>query len=198
MIPKSPPVTIALVALSLAVYLLMNIGLRADVLSALLISAYHRPVLPEILDGHQWWRLFTPVFLHFSIFHLVFNLLWTWEFGRLIERRNGPGMLVCLTVLVGVLSNLVQFLDAGPLFGGLSGVIYGYFGYLWIRGRFSRRFAVSLNPAVVKLMLGWFVVCWSGILGLFGISVANSAHTAGLAAGAAVAAVMCVHERLTA
>lgn len=153
-------------------------------------------MLPEVLYEHQWWRLITPVFLHFSIFHLVFNLLWTWEFGRLIEWRNGPVMLIFLTILIGVASNLVQFLDAGPLFGGLSGVVYGLFGYLWIRGKYGRRFGVSLNPAIVNLMLGWFVICWSGVLGLFGISVANSAHTAGLVSGAAVAASMCLSERL--
>ena len=170
-----------LVGLSVAVYLLM--GIRSEIIAPLLISEYLAPVLPEIFDG-QIWRLITPIFLHFGIFHIVFNMLWTWELGRIIEWRQGAPLLGALVLIIGLVSNIFQYWIDGPLFGGMSGVIYGLFGYVWMQSVANPRFGIRLNPAIVKLLLGWFLVCWSGILErLFGLAVANTAHTAGLATG---------------
>ena len=48
-----------------------------------------------------------------------------------------------------------------------------------------------MNPAIVKLMLGWFVICWTGLLEkIFGIAIANTAHTAGLISGMVVSLIV--------
>lgn len=173
------------------VYLLMNVIDQQTIAARLFISEYIRPMLPEILAG-QYWRLVTPIFLHFSIFHIVFNMLWTWELGRLIEWRQGMASLAALTVALSALSNLAQYLVSGsPLFGGMSGVIYGYFGYVWIQSLTNPGFRIRLNPVIIKLLLGWFLICWSGILDkIFGLSIANTAHTAGLLSGMAIALIV--------
>ena len=198
-IPRAPPLTIALVAISVVVYALMNlVSQPAIIIAPLLISEYQIPTLPEIING-QYWRLVTPMFLHFSIFHIVFNLLWIWELGRLIEWRQGMGALGALTVVLSLLSNLTQYGVSGPLFGGMSGVIYGYFGYIWVMSMVSPRFGIRLNPAIVKLLLIWFLICWSGILEtLFGLSIANTAHTAGLLGGVAIALIVAGIARIAA
>ena len=165
------------------VYLFMNVGNQEAVIRLFLISEYFHPVLPEILGG-QIWRLFTPIFLHFGIFHIVFNMMWTWELGRIIELKQGRTILLILCLVSGAVANVSQYLVSGPVFGGMSGVVYALFGYLWIQGLTNVRFGIRLNPAIVYLMLGWFVVCWTGILEkLFGLGVANTAHTAGLVSG---------------
>ena len=183
MIPKALPATSALIAISLIVYLLMSLGLQDLIVSLLLISEYYQPVLPEISHG-QLWRLFTPMFLHFSIFHIVFNLLWVWELGRIIEWHAGPVRLLVLALFISLAANLAQYLVNGPLFGGMSGIIYGYFGYIWVQSKTNSNFGFSLNPAVVKLMVGWFILCWTGILNwALNLNIANTAHTAGLICG---------------
>ena len=185
--PRKPPATLALIGISTLVYLAMTYLDRTAILRSLLISEYARPALPEIRDG-QLWRLVTPIFLHFGVFHFVFNMLWTWELGRLIEARQGAFGLLGLTAVIGGVSNLGQYYVTGPWFGGMSGVVYGYFGYLWIRGLFNPAFGVRLAPPVVYLLLGWFALAWSGLLELlFNLRVANTAHTAGLASGIALA-----------
>ena len=198
-IPRAPPLTIALVAISVVVYALMNlVSSPGLIIAPLLISEYQAPTLPEIING-QYWRLVTPMFLHFSIFHIVFNLLWVWELGRLIEWRQGMGALGALTVGLSVLSNLTQYSVSGPAFGGMSGVIYGYFGYIWVMSMGSPRFGIRLNPAIVKLLLVWFLIGWSGILEVwFGLRIANTAHTAGLLGGVAVALIVAGIARITA
>lgn len=129
---KYPPATLALVGISIIVFLLMTLGLREQIIPPLLISEYLRPTLPEVYGG-QVWRLFTPMFLHFGIFHIVFNLLWTLEFGRVIELRQGWPAFILITLAISISANLSQYFVSGPLFGGMSGVIYGLFGYIWIQ-----------------------------------------------------------------
>ncbi|MGR3983738.1 MAG: rhomboid family intramembrane serine protease [Gammaproteobacteria bacterium] len=193
--PRNAPATLALIAASLLVYAAMHLLAREAVIRPLLISAYTWPTLPEIRGG-QWWRLLTPMFLHFSVFHLVFNLLWVWELGRVIEVRHGALALLSLSAALGAASNLAQYFTAGPVFGGMSGVLYGYFGYLWIQGRFNPAFGVRLARPVVVLLLGWFALCWSGVLEwALGLRVANSAHSGGLLGGIALAFIVIAASR---
>ena len=187
MFSSTPSCTLSMVGSSVIVYALMTFGLEHIIVGPLLISEYIRPTLPEIQQG-QLWRLVTPMFLHFSIFHIVFNMLWTWELGRIIEWQQGPWLLAALIFGISMVSNLAQYLVSGPLFGGMSGVIYGLFGYIWIQSLTNPRFRIRLNPVIIKLMLGWFVLCWSGLLErFFGLAVANTAHSAGLASGVVMA-----------
>lgn len=137
----------------------------------------------------EYWRALTPVFLHFGILHLVFNGLWWWELGRRLERRNGALLLALLLVFSGVFSNACQYLagrwlaDPG-LFGGLSGVIYALIGYIavWNRLRPAQRYDVP--PGLVAIMLGFLLVCMTGVMEWVGLGrVANAAHVGGLLAG---------------
>ena len=76
-------------------------------------------------------------------------------------------------------SDLQYFICDSPYFGGMSGVVYGLLGYCWMQGKFNPAFGAVLNKQTVIMMLGWFVLCWTGLLG----PIANWAHTAGLLAG---------------
>lgn len=139
----------------------------------------------ESLAAGQWWRLFTPMLIHFGILHLAMNSLWYWELGRRIEARQGAGWLLALTLLFALLSNAAQYLFGGPsLFGGLSGVLYGLLGYCWIFQRLAPTPAYHLPPGVLVMMLFWLVLCASGLITALGFgSIANAAHVGGLLAG---------------
>jgi GlpG protein len=135
--------------------------------------------LPEVRRG-EVWRLFTPALLHFGWPHLLFNLWILWDLGVLIEQRRGPRLLLTLVLVLGVLSNLGQYMVSGPRFGGFSGIIYGLLGYVWMMGRYHPAAGMGLHPQTVVMMLVWFVICLTGALG---VPVANTAHGVGLVAG---------------
>lgn len=141
--------------------------------------------LSDTLASGQWWRLLTPMFIHFGILHLAMNTLWFWELGRRIEARQGPWTLLVLTLLFSLAANFAQYLHAGPsLFGGLSGVLYGLLGHCWIFQRLAPNNAYRLPPGVLVMMLAWLLICMTGIFELlqFG-AIANAAHVGGLLAG---------------
>lgn len=147
---------------------------------------YFQPWLAG-LEAGQWWRLVTPMLIHFGVLHLAMNGLWYWELGRRIEFRQGRFALLGLTLAFGVLSNVAQFWFGGPsLFGGLSGVLYGLLGYCWIFQLLAPTPAYSLPRGVLAMMLIWLMVCLSGVIDTLGFgSIANAAHVGGLVAGCA-------------
>jgi GlpG protein len=191
---RSLPVTVLVLLATFAVALVTWFGDKLEVVSWLTFSdffiegdyAYFLPV-PESLAAGQWWRLLSPMLLHFGVLHLAMNSLWFWELGRRIEWRQGSLLLLALTLLFSLVSNLAQFAFGGPaIFGGLSGVLYGLLGHCWLFQRLAPNPHYRLPPGVVGMMLVWLLVCLSGLIGALGLGeIANAAHVGGLLAGCA-------------
>ena len=134
---------------------------------------------------NQWWRLLTPMFLHFSFAHLAFNCLWIYVLGEKIERIDGKFIFLLLIIFSGIFSNLLQYTwTSSSLFGGLSGVIYGMLGYCLIMEMESNYDRYGLPPGLYLFMVVWLILGFLGILDLFGFgSVANFAHLGGMLSG---------------
>lgn len=141
--------------------------------------------LDETLASGQWWRLWSPVLIHFGWLHLAMNSMWFWELGRRIEQHQGSLFLLGFTLLAGLVSNVSQFVASGPaFFGGLSGVLYALLGFCWIYQRLCPVPAYHLPKGVVGMMLVWLVVCLLGVVTALGFGqIANAAHVSGLLTG---------------
>ena len=179
--------TVVLIGLSLAVQLMRDGGYDESVHRELLITSVQiegdsvrvAKGLPEIARG-EFWRLFTPVLVHGGWVHLLLNMMWLLDLGSMIEGRQSTGRLGLLVLVIGVLSNLGQYYATGnPLFYGMSGVVYGLLGYVWMKGKFDPGSGLYLHPHTVAMMLIWFVVCLTGYVG----HIANTAHAVGLGLG---------------
>ncbi|MDH4564453.1 rhomboid family intramembrane serine protease [Pseudomonas sp. BN411] len=143
--------------------------------------------LAEGLGAGQWWRLVSPMLIHFGILHLAMNGMWFWELGRRIESRQGGFMLLVLTLGFSLVSDFAQYFSSGAtLFGGLSGVLYGLLGHCWVFQRLAPCPAYRLPPGVMAMMLVWLLICLSGLITALGFgAIANGAHVGGLVAGCA-------------
>jgi membrane associated rhomboid family serine protease len=174
---RLPVVTIALIAISVSVSLATSLSLAMP----LIIGRPGAPLFADVLAG-EVWRLVTPMFLHLSFLHLLFNMMWLWDLGRLVELIKGSIFLLVLVLVTGIASNVAQYAITGnPGFGGMSGVVYALLGYVWMQGKHNPRFGFEMHKATVIMMLVWYVLCWTGLLG----PIANWAHTAGLVLGVA-------------
>jgi GlpG protein len=147
----------------------------------------------ECLRRGQWWRLITPIFLHFSILHLAFNMYALFTLGGLIECRRGTLWMVIFVLVTGVLSNLMQFLMpnifefnedmrqllGSGIFGGMSGVAYALFGYLMAKTLLAPEPGLKIPSDIIYSMMIWLFVCMTGWIG----HIANTAHAVGLIVG---------------
>jgi GlpG protein len=145
-------------------------------------------LLATLREG-EIWRVLTPVLLHFSAAHLVFNLVAVTIFGRPIEKAAGSVPLLAIAVIIAVTSNTAQFLTSGnPLFGGLSGVAYGLFGFVAVRSRQAPGHPDwTLNPAFTFMIVLLLVLMSTGITEAFGLYIAHAAHWTGLGMGVLLA-----------
>lgn len=153
------------------------------------------PGLEPIVHG-QIWRLVTPIFPHNGIVHLVFNMWWLHALGGAIEGRRGRVRYLALVLATAVLSNLGEYflgnigsglplasLPRVPNFSGMSGVVYGLFGYIWMKTRFEPELGLLIGPRTVMFMMVWLFFCMTPLAETTVGNVANVAHVAGLLAG---------------
>ena len=137
------------------------------------------------LLSNEWWRLVTPMFIHFSPTHLIFNSLWIYILGKEIEQLDGKIIFIFLILFTSISSNYLQYSFSGPsLFGGLSGVVYGLLGYCFVSETFLRINKFSFPPAIYIFMFVWLLIGFTGFLDLLGFGkIANFAHLGGLLSG---------------
>lgn len=155
-------------------------------LSGEVLYNYGRLSLEEILGG-QWYRIFTSMFLHGSMGHLVGNMITLFYLGNIVEKELGHFkyfILYFLSGTVGAFASLwmqsIELAAGKPVVGsiGASGAIFGMLGgLLWILIRNKGKLAeMSFTRAL-------FFVCYTLYGGLVSANVDNAAHFGGLAAG---------------
>lgn len=142
---KCYPATMVLIGISVLVVLTCNND-QSTFRNALFMqppTLADAPSLMAILQSGQIWRFITPIFLHFSVLHILFNMMWLRNLGRSIEFARGTRRFVLLILVLAIVSNVGQYWwvmtfyksDVPGEFGGMSGVVFGLIGYLWMKGR---------------------------------------------------------------
>jgi GlpG protein len=190
---RAAPVTLGLILCSVAGFLLIYLPAPTAWVGYLTFTPFQlvngRPVFHDM--GGEYWRLVTPVFLHFGWLHIVFNSLWLWELGGKVERVMGHLNMIGLFLVIAAVSNACQFAFGGPgLFGGMSGVVYGLLGFSWVGPLLQPEWRIQPTPTLMLFMVGWLVVCMVGLVQVLGFgAIANAAHLGGLVCGAVLGAV---------
>lgn len=150
------------------------------------------PLFTSIRQG-EVWRLVSPVLLHANLLHFLFNMLWLWLLGRMVEENMGFIKYLAFILIIGVVTNTLQYLMTGPFFMGISGVLTGMAGYIWVR---KKRAPWEVFP-IDKSTLLFLTIFVFGLFGLqiiafylqlvhnigFPLSFANTAHVSGILLG---------------
>ena len=168
------PLTVGLILLSVAVTAVTRFGADPVITSWVLCTS-------DGLARGEYWRLIAPIFLHLQWLHILLNMLWFKDLGGMVEMLRGRWFLLLLMAALAIPSNYAQLVMVGPAFGGMSGVVYGLLGYVWIKGRREPWSGFVMPETTVYFMLGWLVLCMTGMVG----SIANWVHGVGLLGGIA-------------
>lgn len=135
-----------------------------------------------IFDESEYYRLFTSMFLHFGLAHLLNNMISLWFVGGEVERLYGRIEYVIIYVMTGLAGSIVSAMynyvnGRDRVSAGASGAIYGILGalvVLFLRYRGKRN-----SRAYKMLMLLAFLIMAGRATG----NVDNMAHLGGFIAG---------------
>jgi len=141
----------------------------------------------DALATGEWWRLVSPVLVHGSLIHLLFNMYFLYLVGPLVEQLYGSVRFVVLYVLTAAAGSAASFLLGGPYPSvGASGAIFGLCGVLLAvslvhRPVLDRRGRAIMSQigalVVINLVIGF------GFGALLSVPIDNAAHVGGLLAG---------------
>jgi membrane associated rhomboid family serine protease len=177
------PVIKRLIIIMAAVYFLQTL-----VSSQIII---YLGLVPYLVWNHYFlWQLFTYIFLHGGISHLLFNLLALWMFGGELENYWGSRKLTTYFFLCGIGAGICTILfTPGPYQRipviGASGAIYGLllaFGWLFPNRLIYIYFLFPI-PAKYFVILFGLIEFFSSLEGRAGGGVAHITHLGGLIFG---------------
>ena len=133
--------------------------------------------------GGQWWRLFTCMFLHIGLIHLLFNMFVLWGIGRVFERFVGSIELTVVYLIAGLFGSLASIgWNPDVVSAGASGAIFGVYGALL---GFLLRDPHSIPRAVQKITAknALIFIAYNLVFGLVNRHVDVAAHLGGLISG---------------
>lgn len=191
------PLTLSLIAISIGVTLFSSFGDKIEpIVSTLGFAKFQQgppsnlwrlPTNPdgkratgdEQILGGQIWRLVTPIFIHLNTMHIIFNVLCTYQICGMVEMRKGAAKTLMMVLLIAAISNYGSFVFGTPKGGGMSGVIYGLFGYAWMKTLYEPEAGFRLPQSTVFMLMAWFFLCMTPLIP----RIDNWAHGIGLAVG---------------
>jgi len=172
---KTPYVTYAVIGLCVVVYLWELMNLRG--VEATLLAPLDNGGIGAV------WALLTTTLVHSpsNPLHIVFNVMAFSVLGRLIETIYGPFRLGLLLIALAFVASAAQ-LEFDGLGIGLSGVVYGIFGFM-IGASPSNPFLWWFVKKNAVSLLGWAVIAVV-ISQTSSLKIGNVAHFSGLFYGA--------------
>ncbi|HCR9815776.1 TPA: rhomboid family intramembrane serine protease [Enterococcus faecium] len=172
---RRPLWTYAFLGIQTAVFLMMELFPRLE------IPYYAGMYGPYLVHFNEWWRLVTPIFIHFGLMHFVMNSLILYFMGQQIEAIYGHWRFFLIYMFSGIMGNTASFAfnEANVLSGGASTSIFGLFGALFILG-----FHFKHNPAIQQLVRHFLLfIVLTFVFGLLDTFVDVWGHVGGLIGG---------------
>ncbi|MBO0471782.1 rhomboid family intramembrane serine protease [Enterococcus sp. DIV0242_7C1] len=147
----------------------------------------------EIIYLHEYWRLFTPMFLHIGWLHFVVNMVTLYYVGSQVESIYGHWRYLAIYLLSGVAGNIASFAfgSQNAISAGASTSLFGLFGAFVILGRHFRN-----NPAISFMVQRYATFIGINLIfNLFSSQVDIMGHIGGLIGGFLTATALAVPDR---
>lgn len=171
--PKKPVITYILIVLNLMVFL-YGVLHGNDELINMFGNNY------ELVQNGEFYRLFTCMFVHADILHILFNMIALYSIGPVVERYYGKSKFLLIYLVSGLLGSIFSgvFMTADSISIGASGAIFGllgsicYFTYYY-RATLQGILRGSIMPVIIINL----------VIGFLSSSIDLSAHIGGLIGG---------------
>lgn len=190
--PEAVCTTVLIIANAAVFFIMLLIGDPEDAYFMMNHGAMYEPA---IVEGKEYYRIFTSMFLHFGITHLLNNMVMLGALGWNLELETGKIKFLIIYFGSGITGNLLSLfinMSTGEnvVSAGASGAVFGLMGALFYvvianRGRIGR---LSGRGMIFMILLSLY-------FGLTSSGVNNEAHIGGLICGFILAAVLYRRKR---
>lgn len=161
---------------------LQNGSSTADTASALHVIALGGRSTPLVADVGESWRLLSCHFVHTSVLHLVFNLVFLFMVGGALEHASRRSDYAALILFSAVASSLASLLGTPQVSAGSSGIVFGVLGAAVTFGlRYHDRLGSSVQRYFGIWVLPFLVILF--VVGMRNPGVDHASHLGGLCAG---------------
>lgn len=180
--------TVGLIVINIGIFLIfMLLGKSEDTIFMMEHGAMYEPY---VLEGHEYYRIVTSMFLHFGINHLMNNMVMLGALGWNLEIETGKIRFLLIYFLSGIGGNIFSLFmnqSAGRdvVSAGASGAVFGLMGALVFvvirnKGRVGR---LSRRGILLMVVLSLY-------FGITSSGVDNMAHIGGLICGFLLEAIL--------
>ncbi len=185
-LPSTKPLVVyGILAITIVIFLLQMITKYTSGMDVPLILG--AKFGPDILRG-QYWRLITPILLHGSILHLLFNMYALWILGRELEPAWGYLDFLLFYLVTGFGGNVFSyFFTPNTISVGASTSLFGMIvaqGFLIFKNRkFFKNYRKAISSTIYIVVINLIIGMQSGI--------DNWGHLGGLVAGVILCLISC-------
>ena len=185
---KQPIVTYIIMAICIILFILMELSGGSTNSQTLLKYGANLDVL---VKNGEYYRLFTCIFLHIGIMHLLCNMYSLCIIGREVENLFGKIKYIIIFILSGIFGSIMSLaFTHNTISAGASGAIFGLLGALLYFGMHYRTY---LGEAIKRSIIPIIVV--NLIIGFFAEGIDLAAHIGGLVGGVLVAMMVGVPDK---
>lgn len=186
---KKPIVTYILIFICILVFILMYVlgNGSTDNYTLLVFGAN----VDTLTKNGDYYRLFTSMFLHIGILHLLCNMYSLYIIGKEVENVFGKVKYLIIYLLSGIAGSILSLaFNHNTICAGASGAIFGLLGALLYFGYYYRTYlGVTLTRSIIP------VIVLNLIIGFTSSGIDNAAHIGGLVGGILIAMAVGVPDK---
>ena len=186
---KKPIVTYSLIFICILVFILMSVlgNASTDNYTLLVFGAN----VDTLTKNGDYYRLFTSMFLHIGILHLLCNMYSLYIIGKEVENVFGKVKYLIIYLLSGIAGSILSLaFNHNTICAGASGAIFGLLGALLYFGYYYRTYlGATLTRSIIP------VIVLNLIIGFTSSGIDNAAHIGGLVGGILIAMAVGVPDK---
>lgn len=186
---KKPIITYTIMAICIIMFALMYIfGNGSEDSYTLIKFGANYDILTRM---GEYYRLFTSMFLHIGIMHLICNMYSLYVIGKEVESLFGKCKYLLIYVLSGICGSILSMaFSHNTVSAGASGAIFGLLGALLYFGYYYRTYlGVTMKSSIIP------VIIFNLVIGFLSPGIDNAAHIGGLVTGILIAMLVGVPDK---
>ncbi|MGN1342132.1 MAG: rhomboid family intramembrane serine protease [Bacilli bacterium] len=188
---KTPSITYIIMGICVFLFIMMYIfGNGSESTSTLIKFGANYDLLTK---SGEYYRLFTCMFLHIGLWHLLCNMYSLYIIGKEIENLYGKSKYLVIYVLSGICGSILSLaFSHNTISAGASGAIFGLLGALLYFGYYYRTYlGATIRSSIIP------VIILNLIIGMLIPGISNSAHIGGLVGGILISMMVGVPDKST-